>query len=192
MAGDNNTLFKDTVGAFIDNPNVNLVFTVGDCQMTNIACTQDQYVNETGIITVIIEDINANPIEIAQMIIHEAIHAEIAKYVSEFQSGVEINNRTYLFQLYAFYKGWAEVVDPDFNWDNAADHQYIITNYVNRIAITLKQFDNNRHALDYYKDYAWDGLRDNYNYTGTLTNSEAEYYTSLRPITNTNIEVCNQ
>lgn len=192
LAGDNSSLFKDTIGAFIDNPDVNIVFTVGNCVSTNIACTKDQYVDETGIITVIIEDIDANPIEVAQILLHEAIHAEIAKFVSEFESGVEINNRPNLFQLYAYHKSWADSVNPNYNWDNGADHQYMITNYVNRIANTLRQFDNNRYPIDYYKDYAWDGLRDNYNYTGTLTDSDAHYFTSLRPITNTGIEVCNQ
>ncbi|GGG36217.1 hypothetical protein [Bizionia arctica] len=68
----------------------------------------------------------------------------------------------------------------------------MILNYVNPIADALRLFDNNRYAIDYYKDYAWDGLRSDYNYTGTLTQSESIYYSELRQITNENIEVCNE
>src|SRR5690554_8122463 len=77
LKADNSSLFRETVGAFIDNPSANLILTVGNCVSTDIACTDDNYFAETGIIKITIENITANPIELAQMILHEAIHAEI-------------------------------------------------------------------------------------------------------------------
>src|SRR5690606_35516360 len=69
LKADNSSLFRETVGAFIDNPSANLIFTVGNCTTTNDACTDDNYFAETGIIKITIEDVNTNPIEIAALIL---------------------------------------------------------------------------------------------------------------------------
>jgi len=127
----------------------------------------------------------------AQAILHEAIHAEIARFVEQFQTGVDVNDRPYLFQLYAYYKDYTDLVDPDFNWSNAADHQFMVNSYINNIAQALREFDNNRFPLDNYKDYAWDGLR-KYGYdSGHLTEQEEDYNVNLRVQTNQNIQVCD-
>ncbi len=181
LAGDNNSLFKDTVGAFIDNPNVNLVLTIGDCDRTDDACTQDKYVEETGIITIRIEDINANPLEIAQMIIHEAIHAELAKYVSEFESGIDSNNREELFSFYKFYK------DLD---GGDVDHVYMTINYINPMASALRQFDNNSYPIDYYKSFVWEGLT-KWDVNSVLTDDLIDTYYNYRSIVVGNSEICN-
>lgn len=104
LAGDNSSLFKDTVGAFVGNREVNLILTIGDCKGASGACAQTQYAAETGIITINFENINETPIEIAQMIIHEAIHAELAKYVLEHDSTVDTNDKPRLFEIYKFYR----------------------------------------------------------------------------------------
>ncbi|WP_452230969.1 hypothetical protein [Lacinutrix sp. MEBiC02404] len=188
LVKDNRALFKSTVGAFINDPKFNLTFKVGNCVLTDDQCTDD---SDPFNIVITFEDVNTNPIEMAQAILHESIHAEIARFVKLFQSGVDVNNRSRLFQLYAYYKNYTDVVDPDFNWDNAADHQYIIENYINKIALALRQFDNNRYPLANYKDYAWDGLRA-YDYRGVLTDAEENNNINLRVTqTNLNIQVCN-
>ncbi len=190
LTKDNNHLFRNTVGAFIDDPKFNLTFKVGNCVTTNDQCTDD---SDPYNIVITFEDVSSNPIEIAQAILHESIHAEIARYVEQYQTGVNVNNREYLFQLYAYYKDWADNVDPNFNWSNAADHQFMIVNYIDNIAGALRQFDNYRFvSLDNYLDYAWDGLR-NYGYnSGQLTEEEENYNVNLRTQqTNMNITVCN-
>lgn len=189
LTADNNTLFKNTVGAFVNDPNFNLTFRVGECATSDDQCTNDSDPNN---IVITFEDVNTNPIEMAQAILHEAIHAELARYVALYQSGVDINNREYLFELYAYYKGWSDAInDPDYNWGNAGDHQYMITNYINNIANALRQFDNNRYPIDNYKEYAWDGLRA-YDYRGLLTDTDEDNYINLRVTeTNLGIEVCN-
>lgn len=183
LAGDNSSLFRDTVGTFIDNPNVNLLLAIGDCQGAAGACTQDQYLEETGIITIKIENINETPIEIAQMIIHEAIHAELAKYVLERDSNVDTNDKPRLFELYKFYR---ESGVPE----KHIDHPYMALNYITPIASALRQFDNNRYPIDYYKSLAWIGLEDfdvNAVLTDPLINTYSQYLSTI--IQNTT--VCN-
>jgi len=183
LAGDNSALFKDTVGAFIDNPNVNLILTIGDCQGAAGACTQDQYVEETGIITIKIKNINETPIEIAQMIIHEAIHAELAKYVLERDSTVDTNDKPRLFELYKFYR---ESGVPE----KHIDHPYMALNYITPIASALRQFDNNKYPIDYYKSLAWIGLEDfdvNAVLTDPLINTYSQYLSTIIQ----NSTVCN-
>ena len=36
----------------------------------------------------------------ASAILHEAIHAELARYVEQFQSGLNVNDKPRLFELY--------------------------------------------------------------------------------------------
>ncbi len=166
----------------------NLTFKVGECPTSPDQCTDD---SDPYNIVITFEDVSSNPLELAQAIIHEAIHAEIARFVKQYQSGVDVNNRPYLFTLYAYNKDWTDNFDPDFNWANESNHQFMRTNYINNIAKALREFDNFRFTnLDNYKSYAWDGLRE-YNYRGTLSEIEEANHYQLRSQTNINIEVCN-
>lgn len=183
LAGDNSTLFRETIGAFIDNPNANLIFTIGECSQTDDACTQDNYIDETGIITIVIEDTDLSPVELAQLILHESIHAELALYVSEYESGINPNNRAQLFQLYQFY---LESNVPEHH----LDHPYMTLNYINPLASALREFDNNSYPLDYYKSFAWDGLTV-WDVNNLLTDPLEDIYASYRPIVIQNSELCD-
>ena len=190
LTADNNSLFRDTVGAFIDDPDFTLTFKVGNCATTNDQCTDD---SDPYNIVVTFEDVSGNPIEIAQAILHEAIHAEIARFVKQFESGVDVNDRPRLFQMYAFYKGYSEAINnPNYNWSGNADHELMIEQYIKPIARALRQVDNYRYPLDNYMSYAWDGLN-KYNYSNQyLTEELKAYYLNLRiEETNINIQFCN-
>ena len=188
LVQDNSSLFKQTVGAFIDDPEFNLTFKIGECVRTGDQCTDDSDPNN---IIITFEDVNISPVEMAAVILHESIHAEIARFVKLHDSGADVNNRPRLFQLYAYYKGYTAEVDPDFNFSNAADHQFMIENYIDKIAAALRIFDNSRFGINNYLDYAWDGLRD-YDFKGTLTDEDELCNIELRTTqTNLNIEVCN-
>ncbi len=145
LGGD---LFKKTIGAFIDDPNYNLILKVGECSYTDDACTNASDIEN---IVITIEDVNTNPISLAQLILHEAIHAELYRYVSKYQSGVDPNNRSRLFQLYTYYKN----IERPGN----IQHIYMTENYINPIAMALRELDGNKFPSDYYKAFAWDGLR---------------------------------
>ena len=90
--------------------------------------------------------------QLAQYILHEAIHAELHRYVSRYESGIDPNNRARLFQLYKHYH--------DLNYDTGdTQHVYMTEKYIIPIATALRQLDGNKYPVDYYKAFAWDGLR---------------------------------
>ena len=188
----NGNLFKKTIGSFINDPNYDLVLKVGNCATTNDACTDTSNIDVSGDITITIEDINQSGLGIAALILHEGIHAEMHRYVSRYQSGIDPNNRKRLFQLYAYYKGWAESAqDEDYNWTQVAHHHYMVENYVKPIASAIRKLDNNRYPLNYYMAYAWDGLRDSGYTSKRLTKAEDTQYYNLRNIVEVNVQICN-
>lgn len=183
LAGDNSSLFKDTIGAFIGNRNVNLILEIGECSITDDACTQSQYVEETGTITIIIEDINADSIEIAQMILHEAIHAELSKYVLEHHDEVDTDDHPRLFELYKFYRA----LDVP---EHHLDHPYMALNYITPLAFALRSYDNNSYPLDHYKGFAWEGL-EKWDVNSVLDTPLINEYNEFKTIVKENSDVCN-
>ncbi|MFL0352938.1 hypothetical protein [Xanthomarina sp. GH4-25] len=182
LTADNNTLFKNTVGAFVNDPNFYLTFRVGECTLTDDQCTNDSDPNN---IVITFEDVNTSPVEMAQAILHESIHAELARFVEQYLSGVDINNRPQLFQYYTYY---AELYGE---FDDAIDHIFMTQNYINPITQALREFDNNSYPLEYYKSFSWDGLRkwD----AGNLLDIDplADEYDVYRVIVNQNTTICN-
>ncbi len=184
----NGNLFRNTIKVFINDPKYNLTLKVGNCDTTNDACTNATDVNN---IILTIEDVSQSSLGIAALILHEGIHAEMHRYVSRFELGVDPNNRARLLQLYAYYKGWAsKYQDEDYNWTQVAHHNYMVENYINKIASAIRQFDNNRYPLDYYMAYAWDGLRESGYAAKRLTSQQDTHYSNLRKITDENSESC--
>ncbi|WP_303318424.1 hypothetical protein Q4Q34_09990 [Flavivirga abyssicola] len=192
LATKNGDLFKQSIGAFVDDPDYHLKFKVGNCSTTNDACTDTSNLDSTGEITITIEDVNQSGLGIAALMLHEGIHAEIHRYVSRFQSGIDPTDRPRLFKLYAFYKGWANSTqDVDYNWKNDAHHQYMVENYVNKIASAVRELDNNKYPLSHYLAYGWEGLT-KYGYTAKrLTASENLNNLNLRAIADGNSQICN-
>lgn len=70
------------------------------------------------------------------------------------------------------------------------DHIYMTQYYINPIANALRQLDNNRYPLDYYKSYAWDGLRA-YDPNNTLKMEDNTKYYKYRSIVEENGNLCN-
>jgi hypothetical protein len=60
--------------------------------------------------------------------------------------------RARLFQLYKYYK---EAEAPK----KHLDHSYMTLNYIYPIVSALRTLHGNRYPVDYYKSFAWDGLR---------------------------------
>lgn len=114
---------------------------------------------------------------------HEAIHAELARYVLLYDSNVDINNKPLLFERYTFYKNL---------YDNDAgeiDHIYMTENYITPMATTLRSLDNNNYPLNYYKTLAWDGLRI-WDANGLLGNLDDDYL-QFRNVVLQNSELCD-
>lgn len=172
-------LFQKTIGKFIDDPKYNLIFKNGKCNVGGAAgCTNSQEISLTGNVVITIDQLSGSVLENAAMILHEGIHAEIARYVQRHTTGEDPNNRARMFQLYKFYK---ESEVPSHH----LDHPYMTLNYINPIASALRQLDGNKYALDYYKSFAWDGLR-NWDVSSLLGIEQSTEFDAYRAIVNSN------
>lgn len=184
LVSANGDLFKQTIGAFIDDPEYNLSLEIGICSTTDDACTDVSDVNN---ITITIEDINSHILQLAQHILHEGIHAELARYVNRKTNGsIDLSNRPRLFQLYKHYK------ELELGYSTGdIQHIYMTEKYINPIATALRQIDGNKYNLDYYKAFAWDGLRvwDANNLLNMEMNSNYENYRNI--VLNNSTISCN-
>ena len=168
------TLFKETIGKFESDSAYNLIFKYGDCSTSNVACTDGSEVDVNGNVTIMLEDIRYDPqLELAATFLHEGIHAELFRYVSRYENGIDPNNRERLFQLYYDLKLGIPLDNPRelSKAESDAQHHYMAENYVLPIARAIRTLDNNNYPLEYYMWYGWDGLED-YGYVNRLTNDE--------------------
>ena len=104
-------------------------------------------------------------LDIAAIILHEGIHAEIYKYVDERKKGPDPNDRPKLLSYYFQYKAQNDNTLLTSN----AQHQHMADKYVKPIAQSLRQLDNNKYPLNDYMGLAWDGLR-RYGWDGYFDN----------------------
>lgn len=161
----NLNLFKSTIKKFENSSNYDLTIKKGDCNNTNTACTDGSDINN-GNITITMEIVSGTlPLEYAATILHEGIHAELFKYVNEHQNGIDPNNRENLLYHYFEQK---KIQKPSLV-NSVAQHQHMADKYVKPIAEAIRQLDNNQYPLEYYKGFAWDGLR-TYGYDGYYNN----------------------
>ena len=133
-----------------------------------------------------------NSLHLAALILHEAIHAEIFRYVDKYVPGEDPNDRVRLFQLYQYYLGLTNTLDYTENQAvSDAQHVYMAENYVTPIANALRTLDNNTHPLEYYMGFGWDGLR-KYAFNGQLTEEQdSQYIQYQQQVNQTYEEICN-
>jgi len=174
----NSNLFKETIGAFFDDPKYNLILKNGNCSGSASACTDSRNISSTGEVIIIIDNLSGSIIENAALFLHEGIHAEIARYVQRHQVGEDPNDRARMFQLYKYYK---ELEVPEHH----LDHPYMSLNYINPIANALRQLDGFKYPINYYMSFAWDGLR-NWDVSNLLGMEEATKFAEYRTIVNAN------
>ena len=132
----NYSLFNQTIGVFKDLTNYQLNFKPGSIydhtswwyDGSNI-CNIDIYL-----------DLNQSPINMADAILHEGIHAAMSLYVVDDGIPTGLNTVQYL-QYYKTYSGYRDY----------ADHVFIGDFYIKPIARVLRQLDSNR--LPEYKYY---------------------------------------
>lgn len=184
------SLFQETIAKFEHDATYNLIFREGNCTSSDVACTNGARVDIDGTVTITLEDLNYPTLEIAATILHEGIHAEIYRYVSQFENGIDPNNRERLFELYNFYKGRVTSKDPrDYSIaESNAQHVYMAENYVQPIAEAIRALDSNSYPLEYYSLFGWDGL-EKYDFNNELTDETLSEYYSNRTTVNNNTNI---
>lgn len=173
LKASNSTLFKNTIGNFESDPKLQIRIKEGNCNNTDDACCDDSNLVDTGIVDIIIEDTSGSVLDIASMILHEAIHAEISRYVLLNKPSENINDKPRIFEFYKYYKEL-------YNEGNI-EHIFMTERYIEPIAMALRKLDSYAYPTDYYKSYAWDGLR-LWDANNLLSMDEDENYTEYREI----------
>ena len=151
-------LFKSTIGKF-SKGNYNLIlksWTKDACNSSSDEGCTDASDLKNGNITIYIQNPQRGTLDVAALILHEGIHAEIYKYVDEHKKGIDPNKRENLLYYYFEYK-----VDNGGNRYSTsnAQHQHMADTFITPIAKTLRQLDNYQYPLKDYLSLAWDGLR---------------------------------
>lgn len=120
----NGNLFKQTIGKFVKDPKYNLFLQNGNCPTTDTACTNGTNISTTGNVT--IENNNLTDIDMAATILHEGIQAELWRYVAQFKSGINPNDKKEIFKYYTHYANYyGDVFDNNQNnAKNDIDHIY--------------------------------------------------------------------
>jgi hypothetical protein len=154
----NLNLFKSTIKKFEGNSNYNLIlnsWTKNACNNSSDDGCTDARDLINGNITIYIQNIGRGTLDVAAIILHEGIHAEIYKYVDEYKKGLDPNDRKNLLAYYFQYKAQNDNTLLTSN----AQHQHMADKYVRPIAEALRQLDNYKYPLNDYMGLAWDGLR---------------------------------
>jgi len=177
LKASNSNLFKATIGNFISDPKLNMRIIKGNCENTDDACCDDSNIATTGVVNLIIEDTTGSVLDTAALILHEAIHAEISRYVLLQAPTEDVNDRPRILQLYKYYKALYS--------EGNIEHIYMTEHYINPIASALRKLDSYSYPIDYYKSYAWDGLRI-WDVMNLLSMEENTIYSDYRVIVESN------
>jgi len=158
-------LFKNTVQKF-SKGNYNLTFDYGtECNGSTYgdACTDADDLANGNILIKIISS-GQQSLDFAATLLHEAIHAEMYKYVDEHKKGIDPNDRKNVLHYYRYYKAKNEndVATSD------AQHQAMQDMYIIPIAEAIRALDGGKFPLEHYKGFAWDGLYSQYEYDAYL------------------------
>jgi hypothetical protein len=129
----------------------------------------------------------------AKNLIHEGIHAELYKFVHNYDGVLDPNDRKSVMGLYLFYKGVAEQGFMDSGIvASVYQHEYMAEKYVTPIAKAIRELDSNRFDLSYYMWYGWEGLEKTYQFKTRLTEAQKTDYINKKSQVNATTSVnCN-
>jgi hypothetical protein len=151
-------LFRSTINKFEKNDNYTLTlksWTSNACNNSSDDGCTDASDLKNGNITIYIQNSGKGTLDLAAIILHEGVHAEIFKYVDEYKKGLDPNNRPNLLSYYFQYKAQ----NDNTLLTSTAQHQHMADKFVKPIAEALRKLDNNKYPLNDYMGLAWDGLR---------------------------------
>lgn len=140
-------LYKQTINKFENSPNYHLTLSngVGCNSSTDEACTDASDI-QNGRLKINIQNEGRGTLDLAAVILHEGIHAEIYRYVDQYKKGLDPNNRANLLYWYKYYKAQ----NTNGLSTSAAQHQHMADNFVLPIANAIRTLDNDKYPIDYY------------------------------------------
>ncbi len=113
---------------------------------------------------------NMPSIEVALTLLHEGVHAEIYRKLLSIHGPNNLNTMNFpsMFNLYSQYK-----------LADGFSHEFIANYYIDIMGNALKQYDNNKFDIDYYKALAWRGLEGTDVYIGFDANKKADIQSKM-------------
>jgi hypothetical protein len=180
-----NNLFKDLMSDFTNNKSKSkLKFQIGT--VPDGADGLTTYDPDTGIITITFPPaVNTlTSLEVAALILHEGLHAELRRiYIGNNQVPEPLPQAQfdYLISYYEYYKG---IVAAN-NVSNFASHTYMVYNHLEPLARAVRELDDYHYDLNHYMWYAWDGLSNigKNAIPQLLTNAQEDNFQNLQQIT---------
>ena len=140
--------------------------------------------DENGIIDILIapSSANGNAIDLARIIFHESIHAELHRIQLTGNAGSNPLPQA----LYDWFMDmWEDYEGMYYNPGSvatAAEHYYMANQHTNNIAGGLREFDEFTHPLETYKGFAWTGLQSYGIQAQYVTQQQLNDYTDLSQI----------
>jgi len=182
-----NNLFKKTSEAFTGNKSkYNLNFVMLD--KLDAALARTPFPESEKIITI---NMNSSRIEtssamnIASIIIHETIHAELHRIILTNNSGPN-PLPSHLYEWYTdIWKRYEGLYSNPQRVATAAEHNYMAYFFIDPITNSLREFDDRTHPLINYKSFAWTGLESYGKDAGLITQSEIDNLVRLSSIIGT-------
>lgn len=191
LISSGNNIFKKTVEAFTGNRSkFKLKFIVKQLTRGGVAAQTPFPTNNENVIEIQFDDnyVTGLSIDLASIILHESIHAELHRIRLSNNNGpnaLSQSEYTNYMRLWSYFQAmYEEEFDDPFNILNAtataAQHYHMSNYYINPIAQGLREFDSNMYPIDNYKFYAWEGLEDYGKQAGDITQQELDVLSSLR------------
>ncbi|WP_417238359.1 hypothetical protein, partial [Bizionia sp.] len=171
LISEGNNLFKTVSEAFTNNDSeFRIVFMVADSPSNSPAHTPMP--EDTGLIYIKIDPdyVNGNAIDLASIIMHETIHAELHRIFIAGKQGpnpMPQNLFNWYLKLWNFYNNGNQN-----DTATAAEHNYMAAHYIDNIAQGIREFDQNAQSIEHYKGFSWEGLSSYGVEAGYISNQE--------------------
>jgi hypothetical protein len=189
LISTNNNLFKKTSQAFTGNRSKFKIKFITYMETTDVADARTPLPDENGIIEIrfnMAQVSNSNAIDLARIIFHETIHAELHRIKLTNNAGPNPLPQAQYNWYIEMWKYYENIFEGNQNSTaTASEHNYMALHQINNIAQGLRQFDQNTHPLENYKYFAWTGLEYYGEQNKYITEAELSALAHLTTIVNT-------
>lgn len=151
--------FKEVMNAFTNNNSTyKIKFTIAPLTKQNSHGEgETSPPDNNNIITITLAPgiVSKNALEIASVILHEGVHAQLFRMLAsgnKAEYNLSAEDYTWLLKLENFWSTNSELP--------VSHHDFMTVRYVNKIANSIKKFDGNIYPIENYMFFGWDGLYD--------------------------------